>query len=87
MANSRPWQAKLSTDNQNSGLAWHTEEATLRQKFEEFGVVEEAVRAQLLSSIRFARCPRIRSCQRSLDQLLDADDTSWWSAESHQRLA
>jgi len=25
------------------GLAWHTEEATLRQKFEEFGVVEEAV--------------------------------------------
>lgn len=26
-----------------SGLAWHTEEATLRQKFEEFGVVEEAV--------------------------------------------
>lgn len=26
------------------GLAWHTEEATLRQKFEEFGPVEEAVR-------------------------------------------
>ncbi|KAI1018895.1 hypothetical protein LB505_002849 [Fusarium chuoi] len=25
------------------GLAWHTEEATLRQKFEEFGPVEEAV--------------------------------------------
>ncbi|KAK5655028.1 hypothetical protein OQA88_6787 [Cercophora sp. LCS_1] len=25
------------------GLAWHTEETTLRQKFEEFGVVEEAV--------------------------------------------
>ncbi|KAI0441151.1 hypothetical protein F4803DRAFT_433894 [Xylaria telfairii] len=25
------------------GLAWHTEEATLRQKFEEFGSVEEAV--------------------------------------------
>ncbi|KAL2172414.1 hypothetical protein VTG60DRAFT_5689 [Thermothelomyces hinnuleus] len=24
------------------GLAWHTEEATLRQKFEEFGEVEEA---------------------------------------------
>ncbi|KAI1058264.1 hypothetical protein LB506_000578 [Fusarium annulatum] len=24
------------------GLAWHTEEATLRQKFEEFGPVEEA---------------------------------------------
>lgn len=27
-----------------SGLAWHTEETTLRQKFEEFGVVDEAVR-------------------------------------------
>ncbi|KAJ1331441.1 cold-inducible RNA-binding protein [Microdochium nivale] len=25
------------------GLAWHTEEYTLRQKFEEFGVVDEAV--------------------------------------------
>ncbi|KYK59989.1 cold response protein 2 [Drechmeria coniospora] len=25
------------------GLAWHTDEATLRQKFEEFGAVEEAV--------------------------------------------
>ncbi|KAI1300271.1 hypothetical protein F5Y03DRAFT_397217 [Xylaria venustula] len=25
------------------GLAWHTEESTLRQKFEEFGHVEEAV--------------------------------------------
>ncbi|KAF9876458.1 putative RNA recognition domain-containing protein [Colletotrichum karsti] len=25
------------------GLAWHTEENTLRQKFEEFGAVEEAV--------------------------------------------
>ncbi|RYP78510.1 hypothetical protein DL771_000463 [Monosporascus sp. 5C6A] len=25
------------------GLAWHTEEATLREKFEEFGPIEEAV--------------------------------------------
>ncbi|OTB08705.1 hypothetical protein M426DRAFT_160032 [Hypoxylon sp. CI-4A] len=25
------------------GLAWHTEDATLRQKFEEFGPIEEAV--------------------------------------------
>jgi len=25
------------------GLAWHTDETTLRQKFEEFGAVEEAV--------------------------------------------
>ena len=31
----------------NSGLAWHTEEGTLRQKFEEFGPVEEAVRDYL----------------------------------------
>lgn len=27
-----------------SGLAWHTEDTTLRQKFEEFGAIEEAVR-------------------------------------------
>jgi RNA recognition motif-containing protein len=27
-----------------SGLAWHTDENALRQKFEEFGAVEEAVR-------------------------------------------
>ncbi|EMR61832.1 putative cold response protein 2 protein [Eutypa lata UCREL1] len=26
------------------GLAWHTEEATLREKFEEFGPIEEADR-------------------------------------------
>lgn len=26
-----------------SGLAWHTDDTTLRAKFEEFGVVEEAV--------------------------------------------
>ncbi|EWC46329.1 hypothetical protein DRE_04500 [Drechslerella stenobrocha 248] len=25
------------------GLAWHTDDQTLRQKFEEFGIVEEAV--------------------------------------------
>lgn len=31
------------TDHNRSGLAWHTEEGTLRQKFEEFGRVEEAV--------------------------------------------
>lgn len=30
-------------DHLPSGLAWHTEEGTLRQKFEEFGAVEEAV--------------------------------------------
>ena len=35
-----------------SGLAWHTEEATLRQKFEEFGPVEEAVCAIFLFPFR-----------------------------------
>jgi hypothetical protein len=36
---------KLTTDiHQNvSGLAWHTDDTTLRTKFEEFGQVEEAV--------------------------------------------
>ena len=36
----------------NSGLAWHTEEGTLRQKFEEFGAVEEAVRLARLHCSR-----------------------------------
>ena len=37
--------------DRSSGLAWHTEEATLRQKFEEYGVIEEAVcRASFPSS-------------------------------------
>jgi hypothetical protein len=27
----------------NRGLAWHTDDQALRQKFEEFGAVEEAV--------------------------------------------
>jgi hypothetical protein len=27
----------------SSGLAWHTDETTLRTKFEEFGPVQEAV--------------------------------------------
>lgn len=40
----------LLTDSQ-SGLAWHTEEATLRQKFEEFGAVEEAVRLSFVHLI------------------------------------
>lgn len=37
-----PIRWRLLTRN-HSGLAWHTEEGTLRQKFEEFGAVEEAV--------------------------------------------
>jgi hypothetical protein len=31
-----------------SGLAWHTDENALRQKFEEFGAVEEAVSYMVL---------------------------------------
>jgi len=31
----------------DSGLAWHTDDSALRAKFEEFGVVEEAVRLNL----------------------------------------
>jgi hypothetical protein len=31
-------------DISQSGLAWHTDENALRQKFEDFGKVEEAVR-------------------------------------------
>jgi hypothetical protein len=31
------------------GLAWHTDETALRQKFEEFGAVEEAVSAPQVS--------------------------------------
>ena len=33
----------MSTDKNRSGLAWHTDDQTLRAKFEEFGAVEEAV--------------------------------------------
>ena len=40
-------------DSHASGLAWHTEEATLRQKFEEFGAVEEAVRPLRFSLLSF----------------------------------
>jgi len=32
----------------NRGLAWHTDDQALRQKFEEFGQVEEAVSGRLL---------------------------------------
>ena len=38
-----PSLADLMPTSNSSGLAWHTEENTLRQKFEEFGPVEEAV--------------------------------------------
>jgi len=33
----------ISNNGFHSGLAWHTDDVTLRSKFEEFGVVEEAV--------------------------------------------
>jgi len=32
----------------SSGLAWHTDDTALRQKFEEFGQVEEAVSSRTL---------------------------------------
>jgi hypothetical protein len=38
----RPY-ADVKFVNFTSGLSWHTDDATLRQKFEEFGTVEEAV--------------------------------------------
>ena len=34
---------RFEANDENSGLAWHTDENALRQKFEEFGAVEEAV--------------------------------------------
>jgi hypothetical protein len=34
------------------GLAWHTDDQALRQKFEEFGQVEEAVSYSLLDELR-----------------------------------
>lgn len=33
-----------------SGLAWHTDDTTLRTKFEEFGQVDEAVSLHVRSS-------------------------------------
>lgn len=51
---------KRRTDTINSGLAWHTEEGTLRQKFEEFGAVEEAVsfiNFFVVFSVSFASAP------------------------------
>ena len=38
----------------SSGLAWHTDENALRQKFEEFGAVEEAVSSGLPSALTLA---------------------------------
>jgi RNA recognition motif-containing protein len=35
-----------------SGLAWHTDDGTLRAKFEEFGQVEEAVSSSTLHQAR-----------------------------------
>ncbi|GJC87031.1 hypothetical protein ColLi_09869 [Colletotrichum liriopes] len=36
------------------GLAWHTEEGTLRQKFEEFGAVEEAKAIAAMNNVEYA---------------------------------
>jgi hypothetical protein len=40
-------------EHRRRGLAWHTDDTTLRAKFEEFGQVEEAVRLpnQLLDDL------------------------------------
>jgi hypothetical protein len=40
-----------------SGLAWHTDDTTLRTKFEEFGTVEEAVRSPSVISESLANHP------------------------------
>lgn len=44
-----------------SGLAWHTDDNTLRAKFEEFGVVEEAV--SIIT--RFMASPTVLTYSRS----------------------
>lgn len=38
--------------NASSGLAWHTDDDTLRSKFSEFGNIEEAVSGQRVSKQR-----------------------------------
>jgi hypothetical protein len=48
--------ARTSADKCDSGLAWHTDDQTLRAKFEEFGQVDEAVSRSL--RIRAARTLR-----------------------------
>jgi RNA recognition motif-containing protein len=45
-----------------SGLAWHTDDATLRSKFEEFGTVEEAVSSFLTSIYCELHCADTHGC-------------------------
>lgn len=47
-----------------SGLAWHTDDGTLRAKFEEFGNVEEAVRQNAFPRIPGSRLNRLGRRQR-----------------------
>jgi RNA recognition motif-containing protein len=47
----------------NRGLAWHTDDGTLRQKFEEFGQVEEAVSDTPCGVRRLVRTPMLTSSQ------------------------
>lgn len=59
-----------------SGLAWHTDDQTLRSKFEEFGAVDEAVRSP-------------RSCRMMRRQLILSPDRrqgSRYRAQSWLRL-
>lgn len=51
----RPDRDRSPSDICCSGLAWHTEETTLRQKFEEFGVVDEAVRVDFCCCVGLTR--------------------------------
>jgi hypothetical protein len=51
-----PPHEPILTNHLISGLAWHTEEGTLRQKFEEFGAVEEAVCGANLRPLSRANC-------------------------------
>jgi len=59
------------------GLAWHTDDATLRQKFEEFGTVEEAVvvkdrdtgRSRGFGFVRFASEAEAENAIRSMNNV------------------
>lgn len=59
------------------GLAWHTDDATLRQKFEEFGQVEEAVvvkdrdtgRSRGFGFVRFAQDSEADAAMQSMNNV------------------
>lgn len=59
------------------GLAWHTDDATLRQKFEEFGTVEEAVvvkdrdtgRSRGFGFVRFTKETEAEAAMQSMNNV------------------